>query len=76
MNNLKNQLPKFAFPAILVVAAFLALAMTVLDVPGALAAHGISIDGKLKYPPDFKQFDYTSSEARKGGTLVLHDLGR
>ncbi len=75
MNNLKNQLPKFAFPAILVVAAFLALAMTVLDVPGALAAHGISIDGKLKYPPDFKQFDYTSSEARKGGTLVLHDLG-
>ncbi len=75
MNNLKNQLPKFAFPAILVLAAFLALAMTVLDVPGALAAHGISIDGKLKYPPDFKQFDYTSSEARKGGTLVLHDLG-
>jgi microcin C transport system substrate-binding protein len=75
MNDLKDQLPKFAFRAILIVAAFLALAMTVLDVPGALAAHGISIDGKLKYPPDFEQFDYTSSEARKGGTLVLHDLG-
>ena len=39
------------------------------------AAHGISIDGKLKYPADFKRFDYVSDEARKGGTLVLHDLG-
>jgi microcin C transport system substrate-binding protein len=39
------------------------------------AAHGISIDGKLKYTPDFKQFDYTSDQAQKGGTLVLHDLG-
>ncbi|MBE9520430.1 MAG: hypothetical protein IME97_04810, partial [Proteobacteria bacterium] len=39
------------------------------------AAHGISIDGKLKYPADFKHFDYASDEARKGGTLVLHDLG-
>jgi microcin C transport system substrate-binding protein len=39
------------------------------------AAHGISIDGKLKYTPDFKQFDYTSEQARKGGALVLHDLG-
>ncbi len=41
----------------------------------AVAAHGISIDGKLKYPPDFKQFDYTSPVAHKGGSLVLHDLG-
>jgi microcin C transport system substrate-binding protein len=39
------------------------------------AAHGISIDGKLKYPADFKRFDYASDEASKGGTLVLHDLG-
>ena len=34
------------------------------------AAHGISIDGKLKYNADFKQFDYTSEQAKKGGTLV------
>jgi microcin C transport system substrate-binding protein len=40
-----------------------------------LAAHGISIDGTLKYPPEFKQFSYTSSQAVKGGQLVLHDLG-
>lgn len=39
------------------------------------AAHGISIDGKLKYPADFRQFDYTSAQAVKGGKLVLHDLG-
>lgn len=40
-----------------------------------LAAHGISIDGKLKYPPDFQHFDYVSAQAVKGGALVLHDLG-
>jgi len=39
------------------------------------AAHGISIDGKLKYPADFQRFDYASAQAVKGGALVLHDLG-
>ena len=46
-----------------------------LNAVECLAAHGISIDGKLKYSENFKQFDYTSKEARKGGALVLHDLG-
>ncbi len=41
----------------------------------ASAAHGISIDGKLKYGPDFQRFDYTSPREVKGGDLVLHDLG-
>ncbi len=40
-----------------------------------LAAHGVSIDGNLKYPPTFTQFSYTSPKAVKGGRLVLHDLG-
>lgn len=40
-----------------------------------LAAHGVSIDGKLKYSPDFQHFDYASPQAVKGGKLVLHDLG-
>lgn len=44
-------------------------------VPLSLAAHGISIDGQLKYSPDFVQFDYVSAQAAKGGRLVLHDLG-
>jgi len=39
------------------------------------AAHGISIDGSLKYQKDFKRFSYTSEKAIKGGKLVLHDLG-
>ncbi len=39
------------------------------------AAHGLSIDGDLKYRADFKQFDYTSVEASKGGELILHDIG-
>jgi len=41
----------------------------------ALAAHGVSLDGKLKYPPNFPRFDYTSAEAKSGGALVLHDIG-
>ncbi len=44
--------------------------------PGQLlAAHGVSIDGNLKYPPTFTRFAYTSPAAVKGGRLVLHDLG-
>lgn len=49
--------------------------MAFINVPICSAAHGISIDGKLKYKPGFKQFDYTSELARKGGSLILHDLG-
>ncbi len=40
-----------------------------------LGAHGISIDGTLKYPVDFKKFDYVSEKAQKGGKLLLHDNG-
>lgn len=44
--------------------------------PGlALAAHGVSIDGKLKYPAGFAQFAYTSDKAAKGGDVILHGLG-
>jgi len=57
------------FPMLLSVFLFFSLVQT------GWAAHGISIDGKLKYPENFKRFDYASDEARKGGTLVLHDLG-
>jgi microcin C transport system substrate-binding protein len=51
----------------------LALTLAVADKAGA--AHGISIDGEVKYPADFKKFAYTSDRARKGGHLVLHSLG-
>ena len=39
------------------------------------AAHGTSIDGTLKYPPGFTHFDYTSLEAKSGGSVILHALG-
>ena len=32
-----------------------------------IAAHGVSIDGVLKYPPGFTRFAYTSDKAVKGG---------
>jgi microcin C transport system substrate-binding protein len=39
------------------------------------AAHGVSIDGRLKYPANFTHFDYTSPRAKQGGSLILHGLG-
>ncbi|MGN7612383.1 extracellular solute-binding protein [Magnetococcales bacterium HHB-1] len=39
------------------------------------AEHGHSLDGPLKYPKTFKQFDYVSSKAKVGGTLALHSIG-
>lgn len=54
----------------------LTLAALVLLVPLRLyAAHGISIDGKLKYPADFTRFDYVAAEAKKGGALTLYSIG-
>ncbi len=31
--------------------------------------HGLAMHGKLKHPPDFSQFSYTSPDAKKGGRL-------
>lgn len=39
------------------------------------AAHGMAIDGNLKYPADFTRFDYVSAHAVKGGNLTLHAIG-
>jgi len=55
---------------------FSVLLALILALPAtALGAQGISIDGKVKYPPGFRKFDYASDTAQKGGQLVLHDLG-
>src|SRR5260370_19500960 len=35
----------------------------------AAATHGMSLFGDLKYPPDFKHFDYVNPDAQKGGTM-------
>jgi len=51
------------------------LCLTLLPFKNCFAAHGISIDGSLKYPENFRQFSYTSDSAVKGGQVVLHDIG-
>jgi len=37
--------------------------------------HGHSLFGNLKYPPDFKHFDYVNPNAPKGGRLRLAVVG-
>ncbi len=34
-------------------------------------AHGLAMHGDLKYPPDFKHFDYVNPNAPKGGSLRM-----
>ncbi|HBT97795.1 MAG TPA: ABC transporter substrate-binding protein [Desulfobulbaceae bacterium] len=41
----------------------------------AAAAHGISIDGSLKYPAGFTAFSYVNPEAPKGKSVVLPAMG-
>ncbi|MBF0137002.1 MAG: ABC transporter substrate-binding protein [Magnetococcales bacterium] len=44
-------------------------------IPTLFAAHGLSLDGTLKYPADFERFDYTSPKAAIGGELILDGIG-
>jgi microcin C transport system substrate-binding protein len=37
--------------------------------------HGYSLFGDLKYPPDFKHFDYVNADAPKGGLIRLAVVG-
>src|SRR5262245_42289731 len=39
------------------------------------ATHGLSIHGDLKYPPDFKHFEYVNPRAPKGGRVTLAAIG-
>jgi microcin C transport system substrate-binding protein len=39
--------------------------------PGAWAAHGYALWGDLKYPPEFRHFEYVNPDAPKGGELRL-----
>src|SRR5216683_6091332 len=43
----------------------------------ALAAgtYGVSLFGELKYGPDFKNFEYVSPTAPKGGTMKFSAIG-
>ena len=55
--------------------AVAAAALTaLLPLTGAQAEprHGLSVFGELKYPADFKHFDYVNADAPKGGRLVTN----
>jgi microcin C transport system substrate-binding protein len=41
----------------------------------AAVTYGMSLYGDLKYPSDFKSFDYVNPDAPKGGTMKLESLG-
>jgi microcin C transport system substrate-binding protein len=71
----KMSICPFIYRTVIIFFTTLALGISAGNISESIAAHGISIDGKLKYPSDFKRFDYTSEVAKKGGELVLHDLG-
>lgn len=51
------------------------LGLVLLLLPSAQAQaeprHGLSAFGELKYPPDFKHFDYVNPDAPKGGRFAL-----
>ncbi|GAB4229766.1 MAG: extracellular solute-binding protein [Methyloligellaceae bacterium] len=57
--------------------ALAGLAILLLAAGGTGAAqagekrHGLSVFGDLKYPPDFKHFDYVNPDAPKGGRLSM-----
>ena len=68
---------KFSLRACAAAAVVLVLSVPGLSVPGAKAQdetpqrwrHGLSLFDDLKYPPDFKHFDYVNPDAPKGGTV-------
>ena len=53
----------------------LGIVFSIISATTLQAAHGVSIDGSLKYPENFRQFDYVAKDAKKGGKLLLHDNG-
>ena len=45
------------------------------EAPGMIRSHGISTFGDLKYPADFKHFDFVNPDAPKGGTMSFRGTG-
>lgn len=43
--------------------------------PQTITSHGVSLFGDLKYPENFKHFDYVNPKAPKGGHLKLAAIG-
>lgn len=54
-------------------AALFALGLLAIPAAGE-PRHGISAFGDLKYPPDFKHFDYVNPDAPKGGRIASRGI--
>jgi len=66
--------------AVFLIAALCATAGVLSGLGAASAAdmyrgHGIAMHGDLKYPSDFKNFDYVNPNAPKGGEVKLSAIG-
>ncbi|MDE2165233.1 MAG: ABC transporter substrate-binding protein [Alphaproteobacteria bacterium] len=54
----------------------LAVALLCAAAPAlAQSSYGLSLYGELKYPPDFKHFDYVNPNAPKGGSIKYAAIG-
>jgi microcin C transport system substrate-binding protein len=42
---------------------------------GVYRGHGLAMHGDLKYPADFKHFDYVNPNAPKGGSVTVSGIG-
>ena len=43
--------------------------------PNVNISHGLTLLENLKYPPDFRHFDYVNPNAPKGGVLRRFSIG-
>src|SRR5579884_353903 len=53
----------------------LALVLAAAAAAAAAGSYGLSLFGELKYPRDFKHFDYVNPDAPKGGTMKFSAIG-
>jgi microcin C transport system substrate-binding protein len=71
MSTLASPVRRIAVTAVVVIAAAALLALSrgsqAQTAAPAGPRHGLSIFGELKYPPDFKHFEYVNPNAPKGG---------
>lgn len=54
---------------------FLSLSLLSFSAMAGTPQHAMSLYGDLKYPADFKHFDYVNPDAPKGGELKLSAMG-
>jgi microcin C transport system substrate-binding protein len=67
----------FRLAALLAAALLLASPSAAQEAPAGTPEwrHGLSLFGDVKYPPDFKHFDYVNPDAPKGGAARLATMG-